>query len=88
VISRDVDAEADVFRLDDRRRDALGQATATLAGVLGSAPSTDAIAQAVIIAVERTFGVSLEPGTFSDDERILASSRASEHDIVTAPRGG
>jgi lipoate-protein ligase A len=88
VISRDVDAEADVFRLDDRRRDALGQATATLAGVLGSAPSTDAITQAFIIAVERTFGVSLEPGTFSDDERILASSRVSEHDIATAPRGG
>jgi lipoate-protein ligase A len=87
VISRDVDAEADVFRLDERRREALDRTTATLSGVLGSAPSDEAIAEALVSAAQSVFGVSVEPGCFSDAERVLASSRVAEHAIVTSPRG-
>jgi lipoate-protein ligase A len=87
VISRDVEAEAEVFRLDAKRRAALADTTATLEGALAVAPSVDVIAQAVVTAVERVLGVALEPGSFSDDERDVAASAVAEHAVVTAPRG-
>ena len=87
VISRDVDAEAEVFRLDRTRRDALGGTTATLSGALGSAPSVGAVAEAVIAAVERVLGVSLEPGSFTGEELGSASAQAAEHAVLVAPRG-
>jgi len=87
VVSRDVDAEAEVFRLDETRRAALGKTTATLSGALGRSPSVDAIAGAVVEAVERTLGVRLVPGTFSDVERSYASDRTEEHRVYTVPRG-
>jgi lipoate-protein ligase A len=87
VISRDVGAEADVFRLDERRREALGSTTATLEGVLGSRPSSEAIAEAVVTAAERVFGVSLEPGEFSEAERSFASCRVEEHAIAASSHG-
>jgi lipoate-protein ligase A len=86
VISRDVDAEAEVFRLDDLRRSALDETTATLAGALGAAPSVDAIAGAVAEAVERVLGVTLEPGSFTDDERALATTMVDAHVVATVPR--
>jgi lipoate-protein ligase A len=87
VISRDVGAEAEVFRLDDKRRAALAGTTATLSGVLGHAPSAGDIATAVVTAVERVLRVSLEPGDFSEDERSYAASRVAEHAVTTASRG-
>jgi lipoate-protein ligase A len=87
VISRDVDAEAEVFRLDERQREELGSTTATLAGVLGSPPPDEAIVEALVRAARSVFGVSLEPGCFSDAERVFASSRVAEHAILTSPRG-
>ncbi|HEY5517806.1 MAG TPA: lipoate--protein ligase family protein [Coriobacteriia bacterium] len=87
VISRDVDAEAEVFRLDDRRRTALGKTTATLAEAMGSAPSVDAVAAAVVAAVERVLGVALEPGSFTDEERDSAAVLAPEHVVQSARRG-
>jgi lipoate-protein ligase A len=83
VVSRDVDAEAEVFRLDERRREALGRTTATLEGVLGSAPPDQAIAEALVRAAQSAFGVRLEPGRFSDVERAVASSLVSEHSVAT-----
>lgn len=86
VISRDVDAEAEAFRLDDRRREALDRTTATLAGVLASAPSDDSIADAIVSAARSVLGVALEPGGFSDAERAYALTRVAEHAIATSPR--
>jgi lipoate-protein ligase A len=87
AISRDVDAEAEVFRLDSARRSALGDTTATLVGVLGAAPSVDVITEAVIEAVERVLCVTLEPGSFTGEERTMAASMVAGHVVVTAPRG-
>lgn len=86
VITRDVVTEAEVFGLDERRRAALRDTTATLAGVLGSPPSIEAIAHAVVQAVERVLGVALEPGPFTDEERVFAASLVSDHAVFTAPR--
>ncbi|HEY5433140.1 MAG TPA: hypothetical protein VIL06_07015 [Coriobacteriia bacterium] len=86
VISRDVAAEGEVFRLDAARRSALDTTTATLEGALGSAPSIEVIAEAVAAAVERVLGVTLDPGSFSDEERDLAAARVAEHAVATAPR--
>ena len=87
VISRDVDAEADVFRLDAGRRAALGETTATLAGALGATPSVEVITAAVVEAVERVLCVDLEPGSFTDEERAIAASMVAGHVVATAPRG-
>ena len=86
VVSRDIDAEADVFRLDERAREALGETTATLSGALGRSPSFDEIAQAVVTAAERVFGVVLASGAFTDIEIAEASERRHEHEVWTAPR--
>ena len=86
VITRDVVAEAEVFGLDERRRAALRDTTATLAGALGSPPSIEAIAHAVVQAVERVLGVALEPGPFTDEERAFAASLVSDHAVFTVPR--
>jgi len=86
VISRDVAAEAEVFRLDATRRSALDRTTATLAGALGAAPSIGTIAEAVAAAVERVLGVTLDPGSFSDHERELALAKVAEHAVATALR--
>lgn len=86
VISRDVVAEGEVFRLDDQRRASLAGTTATLAGALGSAPGVDTVAEAVVDAVERVLGVVLERGGFTLEELASASSRAPEHAVQTAAR--
>lgn len=87
VISRDVDAEAEVFRLDDGRRSALEGTTATLSGALGVSPSPEEIAEAVADAVERVLGVTLERGAFTAEERGLAESLLEAHVLQTASRG-
>ena len=86
VISRDVGAEAEVFRLDATRRDALDATTATLRGALRVAPPIETIADAITAAVERVLGVALEPGRLSEGERELALARVAEHVVATVPR--
>lgn len=73
VRSRDVEVEAQVFRLDDRAQARLKDSTATLGGVLGQAPTLEAITRAVRSAFETVLGVTLEPGELTAQERAEAT---------------
>lgn len=86
VVSRDVQAEAEVFRLDAAGSRDLGATTATLEQALGSRPSTDAIAEAVVRAFEAVLGIRLEPGELTPEELERARGWAPEHVLDTAPR--
>lgn len=68
VRSRDVEAESQVFCLDDRARARLMESTATLGGTLGTAPPVESIATAVRSAFERVLGITLEPGVLTQCE--------------------
>jgi lipoate-protein ligase A len=86
VVDRDMEAESEVFRLDERGREALRLTTATLSGALDRSPSFDEIATAVIAATERVLGLELSPGAFSAEELSLASGYRHEHALQTVPR--
>ena len=88
VVSRDVAAESEVFRLDERGAGALAERTATLSGTLGRRPSTEEIAAAAVEAFEAELGVLLELGALSDEERSRAAAWVSEHSIARAVRLG
>lgn len=68
VRSRDVDAEARVFRLDAEDAARLRESAATLEDVLGQAPSFETIAAAVVGAFEESLGIALVPGALSGSE--------------------
>lgn len=72
VRSRDVEAESQVFRLDDGAAARLTESTATLGGALGSAPEVESIAAAVRCAFETVLGVTLKPGVLSEAETAEA----------------
>ncbi|MDI6900332.1 MAG: biotin/lipoate A/B protein ligase family protein [Anaerosomatales bacterium] len=82
VRTRDVTAEADVFRLDADAAGRLAATTATLADALGAAPAVEAIAEALAGAVERVFGVTLEAGDLTDAERAVADTLEPEHRVL------
>lgn len=86
VVSRDVTAEAEVFRLDATGTEALDATTATLSRALGRSPSFDEIAEAVIDATQRVLGVRLVPGGFTAEEWSAAARHRSEHEVLTVPR--
>lgn len=86
VISRDIEAEGEVFGLDRSARAALDRTTATLSGSLEVPPSLDRIAQAVVAAVESTLGVTLQPGGFSESELAAALEVRPDHEISTVVR--
>ncbi|KAF0207577.1 MAG: lipoate-protein ligase [Actinobacteria bacterium] len=73
VRSRDVEAEAQVFRLDDRSQARLKDSTATFGGVLGQAPTLEAITRAVCSAFDTVLGVTLQPGELTEQERAEAT---------------
>ena len=81
VRTRDVEAEAEVFRLGKRGRDSLASSTATLADALGTAPSLDAVRDAVVEAFERTMGVRLEPGVLTSEESAHAAAFRPDHEV-------
>lgn len=85
VVSRDVDAEAEVFRLDERGRKALALTTATLSGSLDRLPSFDEIADAVVTATQRVLRLTLVAGRFSEAELAAASGSCHEYEVRTAP---
>jgi len=87
VIDRDVEAEARLFRLDARARQALTDRTATLAGALGRAPGRGEIADAVTGALSREFGVTLEPGMLSAAEREHAEFLVRAFRVLSDERG-
>jgi lipoate-protein ligase A len=84
VISRDVVAEAEVFRLEPGRARDLAGCTATLEGVLGRRPAVEEVADAVVRAFERTIGIVLEPGSASPEEDALARRLAPEHRVSSS----
>jgi lipoyl(octanoyl) transferase len=84
VVTRDVEAEAEVFLLDAEGREALSATTATLSDALGRSPAREEIARAVVDAVGAVLGVTLEPGAFTADELRLAQSWVDEHVIRAA----
>jgi lipoate-protein ligase A len=86
VVDRDVEAESAVFMLSDEARSELSRTTATLSSALGSRPTREAIAEAVVRGVERTLGVRLELAEFQPDELEAARSWVAEHELLTAPR--
>lgn len=86
TVTRDVAVEAEVFRLDEQRRAALARTTTTLGSALGSAPTLEVVTAAVVCAVERTLGVSLEPGALTADELASARVRTPEYALYDAPR--
>ena len=86
VISRDEDAEAEVFMLGESGPADLGAATATLAGTLEAAPSVADIERAVTEATGSVLGVRLERGAFSDLERQLATAWVGEHSVLRSAR--
>jgi lipoate-protein ligase A len=86
VLSRDVAAEAEVFRLDAEGAASLDRETMTLERALSGRPSLDAIAEAVAGAFADVLGIVLEPDSFDESERTAASAAASEFRLATAPR--
>ncbi len=91
VIDRDVMVEARLFRLEDRARRLLVEKTSTLARALGRAPGREEIAEAVVTAVARDYGVTLEHGMLNPAEhehaaRLVDSFRvvAEEHEASTS----
>lgn len=88
VRSRDVEAESQVFRLDDRARLRLTESTATLGGTLGQAPTVESIAAAVRSAFEMVLGVTLEPGVLTEPEIAAATHEAGTFRLVGVEPSG
>lgn len=88
VRSRDVAAEASVFRLDAPAASALDRDTMTFERALGAAPSLERIAEAVAEAFAEVLGVTLEPDRHTAAELADAAAWASGSRILTVPRRG
>jgi len=72
TITRDVDREAQAFRLSNSARDDLGSRTATLESALGHAPSVSQVVAAVREGVSTALGVRLQSGSVTAAEEELA----------------
>lgn len=79
--SRDVDAEARVFRLDSAGAARLRSSAATLEDVLGEAPSFESLEEAVVGAFEDTLGIALRRGVLSEAEAAEARSESSRFEV-------
>jgi len=86
VLSRDVAAEAEVFRLDARGAAALDRETMTLERALPERPSLEDITAAAVGAFADVLGIVLEPGSFGESERARASAASSQFRLAAAPR--
>lgn len=70
--TRDVAREAELFRLSAEEAARLAAVTATLSDILGTAPSRERIAEAVVMGFERELGIRLVEGRPSAAERAQA----------------
>jgi lipoyl(octanoyl) transferase len=86
VVHRDIEAESEVFRLDDRRAAALGRDATTLEEVLEVSPALQVIGDAVAGAFAEVLGVPLEPGEWTPGELDEAGLHVAEYGVATAPR--
>jgi len=73
VVSRDVERESRLFRLDSAQAAHLAEATKTLADVCPAPPVIDRLVAAVVEGFERRLGVTLLPGEVSAREAELAA---------------
>ena len=87
VIDRDGAAESRMFRLDERARRALREDATTLVHALGRVPGRDEIADAVVRALGRRLGVTLEPGSLSAAERTHAESLVERYRVLADESG-
>lgn len=79
VVSRDVAAEAAVFRLDPAGARQLADSTLTLTEALGEPPSVETIERAVAEAATAVLGIELVPARASDAEARSAAAMAKDH---------
>jgi len=86
VVSRDLAAESEVFRLGAAESRELSRTTATLEESLGVRPSRESIVAAVVEAVSARLGVDLRESPFSAREQDLAASFRAGQAVITAPR--
>jgi lipoate-protein ligase A len=86
VLSRDVAAEAEVFRLDATGAAALDRETMTLERALSARPTLGDVAAAATGAFAEVLGIALEPGSFTKGEWARASAAAPQFRIATAAR--
>lgn len=84
VVSRDVGAEAAVFRLGPEAAAELARSTATLAGALGRRPSCEEVARAVTDAFSAILGVEMHEGGFTERESEEAAEHVGDHRIGVA----
>ena len=70
--SRDVGAEASIFRLSGEEARRMSEESVTMADALGKAPSADVIVTAARAAFELALDVRFEAGAVSDEERLTA----------------
>jgi lipoate-protein ligase A len=77
VISRDVAAEAAVTRLDAGDAARLAAATCTIEGYTSRRPSPGKVREATVSAFERTLGIVLEPGEWTESELRAARNLES-----------
>ncbi len=91
TVSRDVEREAAVFRLDPEQAAHLSAGTATIEQATGARPSSEELERAVIAGFERALGVVLEPGELSGPElarrESLLASTAVQAPVTRNVRG-
>jgi lipoate-protein ligase A len=85
TLTRDVEREARVFRLNAADAERLAEETATIADSLNVRPTDDEIQAAVVTGVARGLGVTLERGTVTAAEMELARSLLAQTDADVIP---
>lgn len=81
VVSREVEREARVFRLDEAAASALDEGTVTIERVTGTRPAEATLVKAVRSGFERAFGAGFVPGRLTDAEEAAARAFVAEHAV-------
>lgn len=81
VISRDVQREAAVFRLDDRAASALEATTETIELALGARPLASELQAAIVLGIGHGLGVELAVGPLTDLELECAAQLRGRYAI-------
>lgn len=86
VVSRDVDREAEIFRLAPGPAETLRDDAVTIEAALHERPTDEALIEAVVAGFADALGVRLDPGTLTSAEedaaiRLLASAKVETADV-------
>jgi len=79
VITRDIEREAAVFRLEAGAAEELARSTRTIAEQTGERPGLDALVRAVRGGFERALGASFRESDVGDDVLALAQAAVGDH---------